>query len=117
MLGGTRYLRLKNPAIVPFGGAMIGMAILENKEPMAGAESSSTNFAWQLKGGVNIMVSKQVGIKLQMHLLSAVQGSGGGLFLEQAVQVMVSAQTLQCCNSVLAAVLCSGSENNLKYNF
>ena len=81
MLGGTRYLRLKNPAIVPFAGAMLGMAILENKEPMAGAESSSTNFAWQLKGGVNIMVSKQVGIKLQMHLLSAVQGAGGGLYL------------------------------------
>jgi hypothetical protein len=81
MLGGTRYLRLRNPAIVPFGGAMFGMAIMENKEPRPGAESSSTNFAWQLKGGVNIMVSKQVGIKLQMHLLSAVQSAGGGLYL------------------------------------
>jgi hypothetical protein len=81
MLGGTRYLRLQNPHVEPFAGAMLGAAILENKEPMVGAPSSTTKFAWLLKAGVNIMASPNVGFKLQMQLLSAVQGVGGGLYL------------------------------------
>ncbi len=82
MIGGTKYIKLpgKTP-VVPFAGAMLGLAILENKEPILGAESSVTKFAWQLKAGVNIMASPQFGIKLQAHLLSAVQGVGGGLYL------------------------------------
>jgi opacity protein-like surface antigen len=81
LLGGTRYLRLQNPRVEPFAGAMLGMAIFENKEPSLGAPSSATKFAWLLKAGVNIMATKQVGLKLQMQLLSAVQSIGGGLFL------------------------------------
>jgi hypothetical protein len=81
LLGGTRYLRLQNPRVEPFAGFMIGVAILENKEPMIGAQSSTTKFAWQLKAGVNIMASKNVGLKLQAHLLSATQSVGGGLYL------------------------------------
>jgi opacity protein-like surface antigen len=81
MLGGTRYLRIPRSPIEPYAGMMVGMAILENKEPLVGAQTSATKFAWQLKAGVNIMASKNVGIKLQMQLLSAVQSVGGGLYL------------------------------------
>ena len=81
MLGGTRYLNTKNSRVIPYMGGMLGLAILENKEPKLGAESSATKFAWKLKAGLNIMLSPQVGLKLQMHLLSAVQGVGGGLFI------------------------------------
>lgn len=81
MLGGTRYLRSKNSLLEPYAGGMIGLAILENKEPESGAESSATKFAWKLKAGLNIMLSPQLGLKLQMQLLSAVQGVGGGLFI------------------------------------
>jgi hypothetical protein len=81
MLGGTRYLRLQNPRVEPFAGASFGVAIFENKEPLIGAQTSATKFAWLLKAGVNIMATKQVGLKFQMQLLSAVQSVGGGLFL------------------------------------
>jgi hypothetical protein len=79
LLGANRYLRVKNSKIEPYAGAMLGMAILENKNPLPGAETSLTKFAWALKAGVNIMASPQVGIKFQMQLLSAVQSVGGGL--------------------------------------
>lgn len=81
MFGVTRYLVIPKSPFEPFAGAMIGAAILENKEPMVGAESSTTKFAWQLKAGVNIMATKQVGLKLQAHILSAVQSVGGGFYL------------------------------------
>lgn len=81
MLGVNRYLTIPRSPIEPFAGGMIGLAIIENKEPMPGAESSETKFAWQLKAGVNIMATKQIGLKLQAHILSAVQSVGGGLYL------------------------------------
>jgi hypothetical protein len=81
MLGGNRYLRLRNSSIEPFAGALFGLAILENKDPLVGAPSSTTKFAWELRTGMNIMATPQIGLKLQLQLLSAVQGVGGGLFL------------------------------------
>jgi hypothetical protein len=81
LLGGTRYLILRKSPVEPFGGLMLGMAIIENKTPKTGAPSSETKFAWEVKAGLNIMASKQFGIKLQAQLLSAVQSYGGGLFL------------------------------------
>ena len=81
LLGGTRYFRIPKSPVEPFLGLMMGVGIMENKEPKYNGESSVTKFAWQLKGGVNIMASKNVGIKLQIHMLSAVQSVGGGLYL------------------------------------
>lgn len=81
LLGGTRYIRIPRSPVEPFAGLLMGVGIIENKEPKLGAESSATKFAWQIKAGVNIMASKNVGIKLQAHLLSAVQSVGGGLYL------------------------------------
>jgi len=84
LLGGTRYLILRKSPVEPFGGIMLGVAIIENKNPDLGAPSSETKFAWQMKAGLNIMASKQFGIKLQAQLLSATQSYGGGLFLGTA---------------------------------
>jgi len=81
LVGGNRYLRIRNSRIEPFAGGMIGLAIFENKEPLPGAPSSTSKLGWGIKTGVNIMASEQVGFKLQMQLLSAVQAVGGGLYL------------------------------------
>jgi hypothetical protein len=82
LLGGTRYLKIPRSPIEPYAGLMMGVGIMENKEPKpkAGVETSATKFAWQLKAGVNIMASKNIGFKLQAHLLSAVQSVGGELY-------------------------------------
>ena len=81
MFGVNRYIVIPKSPFEPFGGVMIGAAILENKDPLPGAESSTTKFAWQIKAGVNIMATKQFGFKLQAHVLSAVQSVGGGFYL------------------------------------
>jgi hypothetical protein len=60
---------------------MLGMAILENKDPLPGAESSTTKFAWGARAGVFLNFSKSVGLKLHAELMSAVQSVNGGLYL------------------------------------
>src|SRR4030095_10412941 len=81
MFGGTGYAKIPSKSIEPFAGGLLGMAIITNKEPSPGAESSATKFAWMIKAGVNIMASKNVGLKLQAQLLSVVQAFGGGFYL------------------------------------
>lgn len=80
MLGGVRYARLANPKIEPYGGAMLGVGIIDTKNPDNGNTQSSTEFAWGIKGGVNIWASERIGIKLQTNLMSMVQSVGGGLY-------------------------------------
>jgi hypothetical protein len=67
--------------IKPFGGLMLGLAILNNQDPLPGAESSSTNFAWSLRLGSDFLFSPNVGIRIQAQLQSAVQDIGGGVYL------------------------------------
>jgi hypothetical protein len=80
MLGGLKYVR-NNPKVEPYGGAMLGMAIINSQvENVVGAPKNNlTKFAWGFRGGVNIWASEKVGIKLQAMLMSAVQSMGGGL--------------------------------------
>lgn len=80
MLGGVRYLRVQNPKIEPYAGAMLGVGIIDTKNPENGNTQNSTEFAWGMKGGVNIWASERVGIKLQANLMSMVQSIGGGLY-------------------------------------
>ncbi len=80
LLGGTRYLIIPRSPVEPYLGAMLGIAIIENKNPVQGASSSETKFAWELKAGLNIWASKQVAFKLQMQLLSAAQTYGAGFY-------------------------------------
>ena len=79
MIGGVRYLRA-NPKVEPYGGFMLGVGILDSKNPSNGNTQGSTEFAWGLKGGVNLWASERVGIKLQANLMSMVQAVGGGLY-------------------------------------
>ncbi len=79
MLGINRYFGA-NPKVEPYIGPMLGMAIASIKNSDPGGSSSITKFAWGFRGGANIWASPKVAIKLQMQLLSATQGFGGGAY-------------------------------------
>ena len=79
MLGGVRYMA-PNPKVEGYGGLMLGMAVYNNKSPQSGEPDSATKFAWGARLGANIWVAEKVGLKLQAHLLSAVQAVGGSFY-------------------------------------
>ncbi|HYK44133.1 MAG TPA: outer membrane beta-barrel protein [Parafilimonas sp.] len=79
MVGGARSLRPPGSKAEPYGGFMLGMAIIDAKSQELG-DNSATKFAWGLRLGTNVWASDRVGIKLQMQLLSIPQGAGGGLY-------------------------------------
>ena len=64
----------------PYGGFLLGMAIINADNPENETSSSATKFAWGARLGTNIWASDRMGIKLQMQLLSVPQGAGGGLY-------------------------------------
>ena len=80
MVGGARSLRPPGSKAEPYGGFMLGMALLDVKNPENGRSDNATKFAWGLRLGTNVWASDRVGIKLQMQLLSIPQGAGGGLY-------------------------------------
>ncbi len=80
MIGGVRYIKLANPKIEPYGGFMLGVGIIDTKNTDNNNTQGSTEFAWGLKGGINIWASERVGIKLQTNLMSMAQAIGGGLY-------------------------------------
>ena len=79
MLGGNKYFGA-NPKVEPYAGFMLGAGIIDVRNPDNGNTQGSTEFAWGIKGGVNVWASEKVGIKLQTNLMSMVQAVGGGLF-------------------------------------
>lgn len=79
-LGLTRYLAI-NDIVEPFGGAMIGLMIADNKSPAAGEPTSSTKFSWGLRLGSNFWLTDYVGLKVQGQLFSAVEALGGGFYI------------------------------------
>ena len=79
-IGGNRYFKQPGSKVEGYAGALLGCNVLSIKNSKENYSSSSTKFAWGLKGGANIWVSPRVGIKLQAQLLSSVQGAGGGLY-------------------------------------
>jgi hypothetical protein len=82
LLGGNKYLPIpNNKTVKPFGGILIGMAILNNNDPLPGAETSSTKFAWEGRIGSDFMFSPNVGLRIQGTVQSAVQSIDGGLYL------------------------------------
>jgi len=80
MLGGSRYMKLANPKIEPYGGLMLGVGIVDTENPANGNTDGATKFAWGLKGGLNFWASDKIGIKLQTNLMSMTQAIGGGLY-------------------------------------
>ncbi len=80
MLGGARYMNSANDRFQGYGGLMAGMVIFDNKNPVSGEPNSVTKFAWGVRLGGNIWATEAIGLKLQTHLLSAVQAFGGGFY-------------------------------------
>ena len=78
MLGGTRSLKA-NEKVEPYGGLMLGVAIIDANNDEIHEQSNATKFAWGLRLGTNIWATDAVGIKLQAMLLSAVQAAGGSV--------------------------------------
>ena len=84
LLGGMRYQSPK-PGIELYGGIQLGAGFIKATRPagvnFGEASDNATKFAWGLRGGANIFPNDgKVGLKLQIGLLSAVQGAGGGLY-------------------------------------
>ncbi|MBS1518048.1 MAG: outer membrane beta-barrel protein [Bacteroidetes bacterium] len=81
MLAGNKYFPVPKSIVSLYGGLMLGVAIMTNKDPLPGSESSVTKFAWGGRAGAEFNFSKNVGLKLHAQLLSAVQSINGGFYL------------------------------------
>jgi hypothetical protein len=80
MVGFNKSMPSSNKKVEGYGGFMLGLAIVNAKNPETGNSNSAEKFAWGLKGGANIWASDRIGLKLQAQLLSVSQGAGGGLY-------------------------------------
>jgi opacity protein-like surface antigen len=70
-MGGVRVAARTNPRVVPFGQVLVGAARLSGGATASGpaisvlsATDSDTEFALQIGGGVNLMTSGSVGVRL-----------------------------------------------------
>ena len=69
-LGGVRVAARANPKVVPFGQVLLGAARLSGGVTASGpavsvlATDSDTEFALQIGGGVNLMTSGNLGVRL-----------------------------------------------------
>src|SRR3954462_359867 len=70
-MGGVRVAARTNPKLVPFGQVLLGAARLSGGVTASGpatsvlaASDSDTEFAVQVGGGVNVMASDRVGVRL-----------------------------------------------------
>jgi hypothetical protein len=80
LVAGNRYFKLNNPVVVPYAGFMLGVAVVDIKNPDNGNSNNATKFAWGIRGGANFNTSARLAIKVQAQLLSAAQSAGGGLY-------------------------------------
>ena len=79
-IGGMKTLPLPNEKIIPFGGASLGLAVFTPSNPnldiVERSLNSTTRFAFAINGGIKIMASERVGIRLQGQLLVPVEWGG-----------------------------------------
>lgn len=80
MVAGTRSMQRPGSKVEPYGGLMLGMAIINADNPETQNSSSATKFALGARLGTNLWLSERVGIKLQAQFMSVPQGAGGGLY-------------------------------------
>jgi len=85
LLGANRYFKTANEKIEPYLGAGIGIAMINIKNPISNANSDINKFAFNLKAGTNIWVTKRIGIKLEVNLLSAIKGASNGFYFEHDI--------------------------------
>lgn len=79
MLGVNGYLRDRKGHLEFYGGLAQGVVLLDITNPTNGSAATTTKFAWSVKGGSNIWITKRVGIKLQTQFIMAVLPQGGDL--------------------------------------
>lgn len=77
LVGSNRYASLADGKLEPYCGLLIGMAVLDLKNPEPGGSSTITKLAWGVRGGMNYWITGRVGIFAQIKLVSAVQAVGG----------------------------------------
>ena len=80
LLGGLRYFGPSEKKLQGFAGLMGGLVVASLKNPDNGRSSSVTKFSWGVRAGGIVWAKENVGIKLQVQLLSAVQSVGGGFY-------------------------------------
>lgn len=80
LLGGLRYFGSPGKKVEGFAGMMGGLVAASLKNPDNGRSSSAEKFSWGVRAGGVVWAKENVGIKLQIQLLSAVQSMGGGFY-------------------------------------
>jgi hypothetical protein len=82
LLGGMRTVSKPGSKVDGYAGLMAGVAFasIEATEDNTTYSDNTTKFAWGLKGGCDIWLTKAVAIKLQAQLLSASQSMGGSFY-------------------------------------
>ena len=73
---------IKGQKLEPYGGALLGAAVLEAQEPKLQSDKHETKFAFGFRGGLNYWVMSRVGLKLQVQYLLVPKGVGGDLYYD-----------------------------------
>lgn len=69
---------INNPKVMPYGGIGFGVAFYKGNSPNT---SSGSQFAWDLKGGVKIMASSNIGVKIGAQLLGSAKATGTSFYV------------------------------------
>jgi len=69
-----------NDQIEGFANLLLGCNFINVANPNSSFDGSATKFSWGARLGANIFANENVGIKIQVLMLSVVQGAGGGLY-------------------------------------
>lgn len=81
MVGVNRFYKSQGSMAEFYTGAQIGLLAMGWKNPNNYNTGTIEKFAWGLKAGLNIWPAKNIGIKIQGQMQSAVQSIGGGLYM------------------------------------
>ncbi len=80
LVSGNRHFGKPDGRVDGFAGLMMGMVVADVEIPSTGSSASTTKFAWGLKGGANIWITDNIGIKLMAQMVSATQSMGGSVY-------------------------------------
>jgi hypothetical protein len=79
MLGGMRSI-LPDDKLEPIAGFMMGVAVIDGKNPETQSSASAIKFAWGMRLGANFWINNKLGVRIQSQLLCATQAAGGSLY-------------------------------------
>ncbi len=76
IMAGSNYELQTETPFTPYGGAMLGLAILD---PKSNKYNTATRMAFGIDGGVRAHISGPLSFKIQATLMGPIQWVGGGL--------------------------------------